>query len=334
MPQITTCRIRSQGRHGGHSRAGLESKRALPSQDAIIADMNPTGRSTNTRIESESLTRGGSAGAAPRRRGASQDPGVCRHWGCDCPRGRPGAGGLRLLQPGTPTDRIRDIFVIFVSLETLVIGVALVVLLVQLASLINLLQNEVRPILKATSETVNTLRGTADFLGESVVEPVIKLNGYLASIRRVFRVNGRKTYLKRKGVVPMSSDSDEFGAFLVGFIVGGLTGAVVSLLFAPQSGEETRALIRDKSVELRDRASESAEEALSRAEAAAAEARARAEVWQGRLGRVRTNWPRGPDARRRPGERGAQQGRKRPGCGPQDDHEETGRRRQFSSPDR
>ena len=37
------------------------------------------------------------------------------------------------------------------------------------------------------------------------------------------------------------SDRDEFGAFLVGFIVGGLTGAVVSLLFAPQSGEETRA---------------------------------------------------------------------------------------------
>ncbi len=75
----------------------------------------------------------------------------------------------------------------------------------------------------------------------------------------------------------MSSDRDEFGAFLVGFIVGGLTGAVVSLLFAPQSGEETRALIRDKSIELRDRATETAEEALARAEAAAAEARTRAE---------------------------------------------------------
>lgn len=75
----------------------------------------------------------------------------------------------------------------------------------------------------------------------------------------------------------MSSERDEFGAFLVGFIVGGLTGAVVSLLFAPQSGEETRALIRDKSIELRDRASETAEEALARAEAAAAEARVRAE---------------------------------------------------------
>jgi gas vesicle protein len=73
------------------------------------------------------------------------------------------------------------------------------------------------------------------------------------------------------------SDRDEFGAFLVGFIVGGLTGAVVALLFAPQSGEETRALIKDKSIELRDKASASAEEVIARAEAAAAEARTRAE---------------------------------------------------------
>ena len=73
------------------------------------------------------------------------------------------------------------------------------------------------------------------------------------------------------------SDRDEFGAFLVGFIVGGLTGAVVSLLFAPQSGEETRALIKDKSIELRDKASVTAEQALAKAEAVAAEARTRAD---------------------------------------------------------
>lgn len=73
------------------------------------------------------------------------------------------------------------------------------------------------------------------------------------------------------------SDRDEFGAFLVGFLIGGLSGAVVALLFAPQSGEETRAMIKDKSIELRDKAQQSAEEALARAEAAAAEARARAD---------------------------------------------------------
>ena len=73
------------------------------------------------------------------------------------------------------------------------------------------------------------------------------------------------------------SERDEFGAFLVGFIVGGLSGAVVALLFAPQTGEETRMLIKDKSIELRDRAQQSAEDAHARAEAADAEARARAD---------------------------------------------------------
>jgi len=73
------------------------------------------------------------------------------------------------------------------------------------------------------------------------------------------------------------SERDEFGAFLVGFVVGGLTGAVAALLLAPQSGEETRALIKDKSIELRDKAQVSAEEALAQAEKMAADARLRAE---------------------------------------------------------
>lgn len=97
-----------------------------------------------------------------------------------------------LLQPSAPTDKIRDVFIIVVALESLVIGVAMIVLIVQLASLINLIQNEVRPILNATNETVNTLRGTAEFLGENVVEPVIKLNGYLAGLRRMLELMGIK----------------------------------------------------------------------------------------------------------------------------------------------
>ena len=97
-----------------------------------------------------------------------------------------------LLQPSTPTERIRDIFVIVIALETLIIGVALIVLILQLASLINLLQNEIRPILRSATETVESVRGTTAFLGETVVEPVIKLNSYLASVRRVLELIGIK----------------------------------------------------------------------------------------------------------------------------------------------
>lgn len=102
------------------------------------------------------------------------------------------AAVIGLLQPGAPTETIRDIFIIFMALESLLIGAALVVLIVQFASLINLLQNEVRPILDATNETVNHLRGTAEFLGENVVEPVIKLNGYMAGMQRMLELFGVK----------------------------------------------------------------------------------------------------------------------------------------------
>ena len=68
---------------------------------------------------------------------------------------------------------------------------------------------------------------------------------------------------------------DEFGTFAIGILVGGLTATVVALLFAPQSGEETRALIKEKSIELRDQAQQTAEEAMARAEAIAKEARTR-----------------------------------------------------------
>jgi gas vesicle protein len=61
------------------------------------------------------------------------------------------------------------------------------------------------------------------------------------------------------------ADRDEFGAFLVGFLVGALSGAVVALLFAPQSGEETRALIGERSIELRDKAVETSKQAYKQA---------------------------------------------------------------------
>ncbi len=73
------------------------------------------------------------------------------------------------------------------------------------------------------------------------------------------------------------SDQSDFSAFLAGFVIGGLAGAAVALLMAPQSGEETRTIIHDRSIELKDKAVERAEEARAKAEAAAAEARTRAD---------------------------------------------------------
>jgi ABC-type sugar transport system permease subunit len=97
-----------------------------------------------------------------------------------------GLAVLLVNQPVETTGHIRDIFIIFMALESLVIGIALVILIIQLAILINLIQNEVKPILQSTNETVSTLRGTAAFLSNNLVEPVITLNEYLAAIRKFF----------------------------------------------------------------------------------------------------------------------------------------------------
>jgi hypothetical protein len=103
------------------------------------------------------------------------------------------AGLVFLLSPNTPEEyvaRIRDVFIIIMALETLIIGLILFVLIFQLARLINLLQNEIKPILDSTNETVSNLRGTSLFLSENLVEPVIKLNEYLAGIVRLISVIG------------------------------------------------------------------------------------------------------------------------------------------------
>ena len=97
-----------------------------------------------------------------------------------------------LRAPEETTAQIRDVFIIFMALESLVIGVALVVLIAQLSTLINLLQNEIRPIINSTNETVNTLKGTAKFISEHLTEPVIKINQFMAMVKKLIHPSDRK----------------------------------------------------------------------------------------------------------------------------------------------
>lgn len=76
--------------------------------------------------------------------------------------------------------------------------------------------------------------------------------------------------------------SDKTGGtdFIAGFVIGMLAGAAAALLFAPKSGEETRGLIRDKGIELKEQADEKSAEARKRAEELQAEARRKAQELQ------------------------------------------------------
>jgi gas vesicle protein len=77
-----------------------------------------------------------------------------------------------------------------------------------------------------------------------------------------------------------NNNGGEIGAFFAGFLVGGLAGAAVALILAPQSGAETREQIRQKSVELQGKAEDALGEARAKAEAVAADIKRRAEELQ------------------------------------------------------
>jgi hypothetical protein len=87
--------------------------------------------------------------------------------------------------PATQTARIRDIFIILMAFMTLAIGLVLILLIVQIAELTNLLKTEIKPVIDSANETVSNLRGTTEFLGKNMVEPVVKLNEYLAAFKKL-----------------------------------------------------------------------------------------------------------------------------------------------------
>lgn len=85
--------------------------------------------------------------------------------------------------------------------------------------------------------------------------------------------------------------------FVAGFILGGLLGTALALLFAPRSGEETRQQLTSSAEQLRGRARERADDLLDRVRTGAQDltARGRAAL-DDSVGRLRDVVERGREA--------------------------------------
>jgi gas vesicle protein len=70
--------------------------------------------------------------------------------------------------------------------------------------------------------------------------------------------------------------------FISGIVWGGLVGAAIGMLMAPRSGEETRALLRERSDEFKMQARETADNLREKATETAEQARGRASELQQR----------------------------------------------------
>ncbi len=86
---------------------------------------------------------------------------------------------------------IRDIAIILLALESILIGVLLTFLILEVRSLTRMLQTEVKPLLNSVNETAATVKGTTQFLSSNVAQPMIRvasvgagISGAIQSLRR------------------------------------------------------------------------------------------------------------------------------------------------------
>jgi hypothetical protein len=82
---------------------------------------------------------------------------------------------------------VRDVAIIVLAIESIIVGVLLAVLTIQVSRLVRMLREEVEPMLEATQETVGTVRGTATFLSEHLVSPVVSAAGTVSGLRQALR---------------------------------------------------------------------------------------------------------------------------------------------------
>jgi hypothetical protein len=92
---------------------------------------------------------------------------------------------LNANQASPAVEIVRDFLIILLAFQLAIVGTAFVVLLVQVARLLNLLTNEITPIVDAAQETVNSVRGTALFLNKYLADPVIKANSAIRGMGNV-----------------------------------------------------------------------------------------------------------------------------------------------------
>lgn len=83
---------------------------------------------------------------------------------------------------------VRDIAIIILALESIIIGVVLTLLLWQVRSLTRLLEQEIKPMLDSLRETIGTVKGTTSLVSETIVSPAVKIGGFVAGLRRAVEV--------------------------------------------------------------------------------------------------------------------------------------------------
>ncbi len=87
----------------------------------------------------------------------------------------------------------RDIFIIFLAFEQIVIGAILLILVWEILRLVRMLREDVKPIIQSADETARTVRGTATFVSDNFVTPFVRVSSFTSGVVEALRIiAGRK----------------------------------------------------------------------------------------------------------------------------------------------
>ncbi len=87
-----------------------------------------------------------------------------------------------------PLERLRDIVIIFLAFQLLLVTIVLAGIAAGLVFLILVLKDQVIPLLAELTETAKRLRGTTEFMTEEAVKPLVKAAGKYSRVRAMSRV--------------------------------------------------------------------------------------------------------------------------------------------------
>lgn len=93
-----------------------------------------------------------------------------------------GAGFFLYSRPQATTF-LRDVAIIILAFETLVVIFFLGVMTVLLIYVLLTLEREIKPVLNAASETVYTVRGTTTFVSDTVVSPIMTAASIVGAVK-------------------------------------------------------------------------------------------------------------------------------------------------------
>jgi ABC-type protease/lipase transport system fused ATPase/permease subunit len=85
-------------------------------------------------------------------------------------------------------DEVRDIVIILLAVESLIIGGVTLFLLYQMIMLLTLIREELIPLIQSAQDTVNSARGTTVYVSRKIIVPSAKAATTAARLRTMARV--------------------------------------------------------------------------------------------------------------------------------------------------